>query len=317
MAEDKKQEVATKGKEQAGLVVNNAFVDGLVSQLQQKEKFGLTFPKGYNYSNELMGAYLILKETVDKNNKSVLETCTQVSIANTLMDMVTMGLSMQKKQCYPVAYGGKLQCQVSVYGNTCIARNYGMKNIDAMCIYDGDKFKYHIENARIVIDCHEQDFMNINIDKIIGAYAIVTMEDDSKYIEIMNMDMIKQAWKQGFGYKENGSGTHQKFTDQMAMKTVKNRALKYIIRTYGTQMLNDAYDNVEATETDDRTIIDVEHDIAENANSEDFIVADAEVKESVKDGVENSVGAHFDAEIPVKDDRKISTDADVPDFMKD
>lgn len=272
MAETKKQEVATKGKEQASLVVNNAFVDGLVAQLQQKEKFGLTFPKGYNYANELMGAYLILKETQDNNKKCVLESCSQVSIANTLMDMVTMGLSMQKKQCYPVAYGGKLQCQVSVYGNTCVARNYGMKNIDAMCIYEGDEFKYHIENARIVIDSHTQDFMNINTDKIIGAYAIVTMDDDSQYVELMNISMIKQAWKQGFGYKENGSGTHQKFTDQMAMKTVKNRALKYIIRTYGTQMLNDAYDNVESTETDDRTAIDVENDIEENANSKPFIV---------------------------------------------
>ena len=54
MAEAKKQEVASQGKQQASLVVNNAFVDGLVVQLQQKEKFGLTFPKGYNYANELM-----------------------------------------------------------------------------------------------------------------------------------------------------------------------------------------------------------------------------------------------------------------------
>ena len=254
--------------------MNNAFVDGLVVQLQEKEKYGLTFPKDYNYSNELMGAYLILKETQDANKKPVLESCSQVSIANTLMDMVTLGVSMQKKQCYPVAYGGKLQCQISVYGNTCIARRYGMKNIDAMCIYDGDEFKYHIENARIVIDSHTQDFMNVNKDKIVGAYAVVTMEDGSQYVELMNMDMIKQAWKQGFGYKENGSGTHQKFTDQMAMKTVKNRALKYIIRTYGTQAVSDAYDNFEETETDDRVVMDVQHDISENANSVDFEVAD-------------------------------------------
>lgn len=267
-----KNEVAETGKQQAGLVVNNAFVDGLVSQLQTKEKYGLTFPKDYNYQNELMGAYLILKETQDANKKPVLESCTQVSIANTLMDMVTLGVSMQKKQCYPVAYGGKLQCQISVYGNTCIARRYGLKTIDAMCIYDGDTFTYHIENARIVIDEHEQDFLHINKDKIIGAYAIVTMDDGSQYVELMNMDMIKQAWKQGFGYKEGGSGTHQKFTDQMAMKTVKNRALKYIIRTYGTQAVSDAYDNFEETETDDRVVMDVQHDISENANSEDFIV---------------------------------------------
>lgn len=62
---------------------------------------------------------------------------------------------------------------------------------------------------------------------------------------------------------------------------------------------------------------EVTREISENANSEDFIVADTEVKEPVKDGVEKSVGANLDAEIPAKDDRKISTDADVPDFMKD
>lgn len=280
-----KNEVVEAGKQQAGLVVNNAFVDGLVVQLQEKEKFGLTFPKDYNYSNELMGAYLILKETTDANKKPVLESCSQASIANTLMDMVTLGVSMQKKQCYPVAYGGKLQCQISVYGNTCIARRYGLKNIDSMCIYEGDKFDYHIENARIVIDSHKQDFMNLDKDKIIGAYAIVTMEDGSQYVELMNINMIKQAWKQGFGYKEGGAGTHQKFTDQMAMKTVKNRALKYIIRTYGTQSVSDAYDNFEETEKDDRIHMDVQHDIATNANSEDFIVDEDEIFETVEDPV--------------------------------
>lgn len=278
-----KNEIAEAGKQQAGLVVNNSFIDGLVVQLQDKEKFGLTFPKDYNYQNELMGAYLILKETQDANKKCVLESCSQVSIANTLMDMVTLGVSMQKKQCYPVAYGGKLQCQISVYGNTCIARRYGLKNIDAMCIYEGDEFKYHIENARIVIDSHTQDFLNINNNKIIGAYAIVTLDDGSHYVELMNMDMIKQAWKQGFGYKENGSGTHQKFTDQMAMKTVKNRALKYIIRTYGTQAVSDAYDNFEETETDDRVVMDVQHDIADNANSEDFIIDEPEFDQTDTD----------------------------------
>lgn len=295
-----KNEVAEAGKQQAGIVVNNAFVDGLVSQLQTKEKFGLTFPKDYNYQNELMGAYLILKETTDNNKKPVLESCSQVSIANTLMDMVTLGVSMQKKQCYPVAYGGKLQCQVSVYGNTCIARRYGLKTIDAMCIYEGDTFTYHIKNARIVIDEHKQDFLHINKDKIIGAYAIVTMDDGSQYVELMNMDMIKQAWKQGYGYKETGSGTHQKFTDQMAMKTVKNRALKYIIRTYGTQSVSDAYDNFEATEQADIVAEDVSYDISQNANTEDFDVdvEDAEVREVDDADAVESVPCNDSAEVP-------------------
>ena len=95
MAEKKTEVANTKEKEQAGLVVNNAFVDGLVLQLKQKEEYGLTFPPDYNYQNELMGAYLILKETKDNSKNPVLQSCSQTSIANTLMDMVTLGVSMQ------------------------------------------------------------------------------------------------------------------------------------------------------------------------------------------------------------------------------
>lgn len=258
-------------------VVNDQFINTLGDQLKKKEELGIVFPKDYNYRNELMGAYLVLKETVDKDKKPVLQSCSSSSVAQTLMDMATLGVSMQKKQCYPVAYGGKLQCQISVYGNTCIARRYGLKEINAMCIYEGDTFKYHIENAKIVLDEHSQDFMNLNTDKIIGAYCVVEMESGEKYIEVMNMNMIKQSWKQGFGYREGGTGTHQKFTDQMAMKTVKNRALKYIIRTYGTQLENDSYNEFEKTETDDRNMKDYENDIESEANTEEFV--EAEFKE--------------------------------------
>lgn len=270
MATTKKNEVTEAGKQQASLVVNNAFIDGMVAQIDEKVKHGLSFPKDYNYANELMGAYLVLKETKDKDGKPVLESCTQVSIANSLMKMVRSGLSMQNYQCYPIAYGGKLNIQPSVYGNTCNARRYGLKDIPAMVIYDGDVFEYHIEDAEIVIDRHEQNFLNIDTSKIVGAYAIAKMADGTKHIEIMNMNMIKQAWKQGFGYKENGNGTHQKFTDQMCIKTVKNRCLKYIIRTHGTEDVSNIYDEYDKQENTDIVLEDVKHDIEQNANQVEF-----------------------------------------------
>lgn len=254
-------------------LVAKDFTDGMVLKIKEKEKFGLEFPSGYNYTNEMMSAMLILQETVDSNKKPVLQSCSRASIENTLLEMVTSGLSMQKKQCYPVAYGGKLQCQKSVYGNTCIARRYGLKNIDAQVIYQGDKFKYHIENAKKVIDNHEQDFENIDNEKIIGAYAVATMNDGAVHVEIMNMAMIKNAWKQGFGYKENGNGTHQKFTDQMCMKTVKNRLLKYINNTYGNLEIND-FDSEDVPSYEERMEEDVAYDIEENANSQDFEIVD-------------------------------------------
>ena len=268
-----KQELAEAGKQQAGLLVNNAFIDGLTAQLKQKQEYGLTFPSDYNPTNALMGAYLILKETTDKNGKSVLETCSQASIANSLMDMVTMGLSMQKKQCYPIAYGGKLQCQVSYHGNKAMAHRYGAKTINAEVIYEGDTFQYHIENGVKVLDKHEQDFKNIDLDKIVGAYCIITMVDGSKYMEVMNIQQIKTAWKKGYGYKE-GSGTHKEFTDMMAKKTVTSRACKQIVQQYGDVFAVEGMEKAEELADVDTVAEDVAYDIEQNANTVDFPDAD-------------------------------------------
>lgn len=275
-----KVETTAAENEKRELVAKD-FIEGMVMKVREKEKFGLTFPKDYNYTNEFMSAMLILQDTVDSNKKPVLQSCTRASIENALVEMVTSGLSMQKKQCYPVAYGGKLQCQKSVYGNTCIARRYGLKDITAEVIYEGDTFEYEIVNGKKHIVAHKQDFENIDNDKVKGAYAIATMDDGNILTEVMNIKQIKQAWKQGFGYKENGSGTHQKFTDQMAMKTVKNRLLKQINNTYGS-FYDGNYDSDEDIPTyDERMQADFEYDIANNANSVEFedadVVADTEV----------------------------------------
>lgn len=265
-----KNEVKEVGKVNAGLIVNNPFIDGLSAQLREKQEYGLTFPADYNPTNALMGAYLILKETTDKSGKSVLETCSQTSIANSLMDMVTMGLSMQKKQCYPIAYGGKLNCQVSYHGHKAMAHRYGAVDINAEVIYEGDVFEYHIENGRKVLDRHEQSFMNINLDKILGAYCVIKLSDGSIYMEVMNMNQIKTAWKKGFGYKE-GSGTHKEFTDMMAKKTVTSRACKQIVQQYGDVFVTSGMENAEKLENVDVVVEDVKYDIKKNANTEEFV----------------------------------------------
>ena len=278
-------------------LVAKDFTEGMVVKIKQKEQFGLTFPKDYNYTNEFMSAMLILQETTDRNKKPVLQSCSRASIENALIEMVTDGLSMRKKQCYPVAYGGKLQCQRSVYGNTCIARRFGLKDINASVIYKGDIFKFHKENAKTVIDSHEQSFENINNDNIIGAYAVAVMDDGEIISEVMTMDQIKQAWQQGYGYKENGNGTHQKFPDQMAMKTVKNRLLKYINNSHtGTEIDIDELNVVSEQEMIEK---DVEYDIEQNANSVDFDESD------VIDSVATDV-----------DDASAEENDDLPEFME-
>ena len=290
--------VAEKKEAESRELVAKDFTEGMVVKIKQKERFGLTFPKDYNYTNEFMSAMLILQDTVDMNKKPVLQSCTRASIENALIDMVTDGLSMRKKQCYPVAYAGKLSCQPSVYGATCIARRYGLDDINAEVVYEGDKFRYTIMNGKKTIVEHTQEIDNIDNDKIKGAYAVAVMRDGTVKTEIMTIKQIKTAWKQGFGYKENGNGVHQKFTDQMAMKTVKNRLLKSINNTHSGFGEEDDYEEISHDEMLEQ---DVTYDIEQNANSEPFVVAESEATDSAA----------------VEPEKVVENDENVPDFMKD
>ena len=266
-----KNEVVEQGKKNAELVVNNAFIDGLSMQLQEKTKYGLSFPADYNPTNALMGAYLIMKETTDKNGKCILESCSQASIANSLMDMATLGLNASKKQGYFIAYGGKCQFQKSYFGNITLARRNGLKTINAEIIYDGDTFKYHIENGMKVIDVHEQDFMNIDNDKILGAYAVAIMDDGRKVVEVMNINQLKKAWNQRMGgLKEDASSTHMKFKDQMAKKTVINRLCKLIGNTSTDGNISEISDRLDEAAEVDMVAEDVAYEIEKNANQVDF-----------------------------------------------
>ena len=266
-----KNEVVEKGKRDAEITINNAFIDGLSMQLQEKTKYGLSFPADYNPTNALMGAYLIMKETTDKNGKCILESCSQSSIANSLMDMATLGLNASKKQGYFIAYGGKCQFQKSYFGNITLARRNGLKTINAEIIYDGDTFKYHIENGMKVIDVHEQDFMNIDNDKILGAYAVAVMDDGRKVVEVMNINQLKKAWNQRTGgLKEDASSTHMKFKDQMAKKTVINRLCKLIGNTSTDGNISEISDRLDEVADVDMVAEDVAYEIESNANTVEF-----------------------------------------------
>lgn len=188
-----------------------------------------------------------------------------------------------------------------------------MKDIHAEIIYDGDKFKYHIEDGDKVLDIHEQDFMNIDNDKILGAYAVVQMEDGTKHLEVMNIKQIKQAWKQGFGFKEDGNGTHQKFTDQMAKKTVINRALKQIINSHGDIFTQEAEEFTEEIQKQDIIEHEVAYEVEQNANAEEFIPDEpVAIEEQPKQPTVAEVVKTSEKE-PVP---AAGQESSIPDFMK-
>jgi len=230
----------------------------------------------------LKSAYLILTETKDKDKKPVLESCSRESIANTLLRMVVEGLSPLKGQCYFIPYNGKLQYQRSYQGSIALAKRYaGVKTVVGAAIFDGDKFKHEViaETGIKRIIQHEQSLENLS-NKVKGAYAIVTLNDNSVYVEIMNIKQITAAWNQRQG---NGlTGAHENFSDQMAIKTVINRACKHFTSATDDSVLYSGQESKNEMNTDPE---DVE-EISFEDNTEIKEEIKPETKEQIKMEVE-------------------------------
>lgn len=241
---------------------------------------GLHLPKDFSAPNALKFAWLRLLETQDSNSKPVLESCSKESICNALLDMVVMGLNPMKKQCAFIAYGGKLHMQPEYHGNIALAKRYGnLKNITANVVYEGDEFKYSVDPAtgRKRIVTHEQTMENIDLNKIRGAYATVELEDGTTDVEVMTIFQIRKSWAMGKG--GGNTKAHKEFPDQMAAKTVINRACKLLISTSDDSAL---LEGREDEDYQDPIKVNKEEQIKEKANRKPLNIEDVESVE-VKD----------------------------------
>ena len=206
--------------------------------------------------------------------------CDNTSIANALFEMVIDGLSVVKKQCYFIAYGNKLECQKSYFGNIALAKRIcGLKEVNGAVIYEGDKkdFKYEIDprTGRKKLISHVQKIENIDNNKIIGAYSIVIYENGISDMEIMPMKDIRIAWNQGAA--KGNSLAHKNFPDQMAIKTVINRSVKIALASSDDKHLGlEERGKVDQSEAREIETIEIE------AGNQDVVEEIQEEKPAVK-----------------------------------
>lgn len=215
-------------------LIKRDVVDVVAERIRHfQENKELMLPPNYSAENAIKAAWLAIQATTDKDGKPALEVCTKDSIANSLLDMVVQGLTPSKQQCYFVVYGKKLVCLRSYFGSMALVKRilpeseiwYGV-------VYEGDEFEYTIERGRKRILTHTQRIENVKPDKILAAYCVIEPGGDRPpYTEIMTIDQIKVAWQQGQTYREGKLSVHTQFPDQMALKTVINRACKYVINS--------------------------------------------------------------------------------------
>lgn len=211
----------------------------------------LSFPARYNASNAIQNAWMIIQDTKDRDNRPALDVCTVGSVMKAMLDTVIMGLNPAKKQVYYIVYGNKLEAQRSYFGTMAATKRVaGVADIWADVVYENDTFKIGKKRGGWEVLTHETDFMNIDPEKIVAAYCTIEMEDGRTYTEVMNMAQIKTAWNKSKNSKQT---VHKEFPDQMAKRTVINRACKMFFNTSDDSDLiidvfnatGDVYDNEE------------------------------------------------------------------------
>lgn len=215
-------------------LIKRDVVDVVADRIRElSESKEIRLPANYSVENAMKSAWLLLQVTTTPDKRPVLTACTKNSIANSLLDMAVQGLNPAKKQCYFVPYGDKLVCMRSYFGSMHVVKQViPESDIYYALVYEGDDFEYEIERGRKRITLHKQTIANVAAGKILASYCVIEPGGVRPPIaEVMTIAQIKQAWSQGQTYREGGSGVHQKFDDQMALKTVINRACKRVINT--------------------------------------------------------------------------------------
>lgn len=266
-------------------------VDSVQKRIAEMQNSGsIELPNNYSVGNALKSAYLILQETQTSGKKPVLQACTQESIANSLLDMATQGLNPSKDQCYFIAYGNKLTMERGYLGTIALTKRIkGVKDVKGYAVYKDDKFELGFDiltgKQKILEFCPG---LNRDPKNLVGAFALILGENEILHTEYMDINQIHKAWEQGS--MKGNSGAHKNFPDQMAIKTVINRACKFYVSTSDdsdkiAEFMNKTIEDTdreleeEKKEFANKEVIEVE-EIPENVDVETGEIIEAEIEET-------------------------------------
>lgn len=229
-------------------VMQKDITDQVSNRISQLQDDGLALPKDYNPQNALKAAWFKLQQTKDRSNRPALQVCTRASIANALLDMVTQGLSPAKTQCYFIVYGNETTLQRSYFGTiAAVKRLSSVKDIDAQVVHQGDEFAIGADElGRIKVTKFVPKFENLD-KPIKGAFAFIELADGRVDYTVMTQKQIQTSWGQSRQHN-----VQQKFGDEMAKRTIINRAAKMYINTSDdSDLLTGSINTVTANEYED------------------------------------------------------------------
>ena len=256
--------------------MSREMVDSVQNKIAEMQESGsINFPPNYSVSNALRSAWLQIQQTTDLAGRPALDVCARESVANALLNTVIQGLSPAKKQIYYIVYKDKLQAQRSYFGTVAATKRIpGVKDVWADVVYEGDEFQSAKIRGGWKVTKHNSAPENIDPEKIRYAYAVIEHDDGTEYTEIMTWGQIQKSWSKS---RSKDQTVHKEFPDQMAKRTVINRACKMYFNTSDdSDMLIEAF-NATGEQYD---------------NTADFSTESSKSKESLK-----ALNAELSAEV--------------------
>ena len=176
--------------------------------------------------------------------------------------------------------------QRSYFGTVAVLKRLdSVKNITAQVVHEGDKFEIGSdENFQTVVKEFQPSIENQ--DKEI-AYAFARIfKNDGTYVDtIMTKKEIDQSWAQT---RQKNNKVQQNFSQEMAKRTVLNRAAKMFINTSDdSDLLTGAINDTTSNEYDDerRDVTPVED---EKQSTDELLEGFQKSQEAKAKGVSNN-----------------------------
>lgn len=265
------QAIARPPQKSQVAIVKEQVVDQVAKKVQGFLQSGqLHLPPGYSPVNAMHAAWLKLQEVKDTKGRLALETCSKASIANALFKMVVQALDPAKEQCYFIAYGEHLTCQLSYFGAIAMARRMsGVEDVLPMVRYEGEEFELAIERGRYVVERHKPDINRKPGTPITHAYVVIEYADGRPpKTEVMTWDQIQTSWKKSRGNPQRDGSPHREQPDQMSMRTVIMRGLKRDLKSSSDHHLGELLAEIERVDTIAAAETELYDAAAEHANRE-------------------------------------------------
>lgn len=276
--ENKNEVVKSENK----LAFKKDFSDSVMNSINQYSQEGrLVLPKNYSPENAIKSAWLKMQEIKD------IAKCTPTSIANSLLEMVIMGLNPAKDQCYFIQYGNKLEMLPSYFGKiTALKRIPGIESVNAQVIYEGDDITYDMNSdGRVSNIKHKQQFSNIKEDKIIGGYCVIVY-NGTEYGTIATMEQIQESWDMSKAAKNKS-----KYRTEFVKRTLISKATKWFINTIADEdLLISTIKENENRDFDEENSYSMDEVIIEEYNAnEPSDIPDADFVEKVESNNDSEV----------------------------